>query len=536
MSISVDMHNFTFKSYSMSKFIKNKLKAIRSLLSLYKLDKNEQQFIKEFPSKENQSNKQSGKIILFQMPMDYYYLAHFALIAKQYKLKGYKLVGLWPMNVYPKTKNNYGCLKNIRIDILNSLQYTILKHKWIKLYRSIGIENCIDLDQISLLKKIQSNKKAQLIFSSLTNKDSLYNLNLNDLNCGDLIYDTYLRFRAESTIDIHDSFLKHLIYKSLVANIRVSEYCNKNGVKKFYSSYSSYIQHGIPVRTMLKRNVAVFTDGNLSQYGKKVTLEDYYHTANYHNYRNDFALLTQQADKLAQADDMLKKRFSGNIDSVTSYMKNSAYGTQIGQLQISGAEGVVFLHDFFDSPHCYSWMIFLDFWEWALFTLQLISEYNLNIAVKPHPNQRVESLEVVQTLKQMFPNIIWIDQSISNSQIFASGIKYGISIYGTVLHELAYHNIVAIAAGDNPHISFDFVYTARSQEEYKQLILNAPNLKVAVDAKKQVQIFCYMHALNHNDAIISKARDLELRSLNPENSLSLIKFLALINTHKGPKI
>ncbi len=536
MSISVDMHNFTFKSYSMSKFIKNKLSIIRFLFSLYKLDENEQQFIRDFSPKSQNTAPKTDKTIVFQMPIDYYYLAHFALIAKRYKSEGYKLVGLWPMNIFPKSKNNHSYLKNIRIDILNLLQYTTLKHKWIKLYRSIGMEHFIDLDQVSLFNKVKCYKESQLVFAQLKDKDSLFKLNIGGLDCGDLIYDTYLRYRAQPTLDIQDDFLQHLIYKSLVANIMVSKYCATHSIERFYSSYSSYIHHGIPVRLMLKNHIKVFTDGNLSQYGKQLTLDDYYHTANYRNYRNDFALLTQQADKLAQADDMLKKRFSGNIDSVTSYMKNSAYGAKVSPLEMNGAEGVIFLHDFFDSPHCYSWMIFLDFWEWALFTLQLISEYNLNIAVKPHPNQRVESLEVVQTLKQMFPNIIWIDQSISNSQIFASGIKYGISIYGTVLHELAYHNIVAIAAGDNPHISFDFVYTAQSKDEYKQLILNALNLKLEKDAKEQVKMFCYMHALNHNDAIVSNARALELRKLDPDNSCSLIKLLDLFNKHKGTKV
>lgn len=512
----------------MGKFIKNKLSIISSLFSLYKLDENEQQFIRDFSSKAQNTAPKTDKTIVFQMPIDYYYLAHFALVAKRYKSEGYKLVGLWPMNIFPKSKNNHSYLKNIRIDLLNSLQYTILKHKWIKLYRSIGVEHFIDLDQVSLFNKVKCYKESQLVFGQLKDKDSLFKLNIGGLDCGDLIYDTYLRYRAQPTLDIKDDFLRHLIYKSLVANIRISKYCAMHLIEEFYSSYSSYIHHGIPVRLMLKKNIDVFTDGNLSQYGKQLTLEDYYHTANYRNYRNAFASLPQQLAKLAQADDMLKKRFSGNVDNVTSYMKNSAYGTQVKPLQMNGAEGVVFLHDFFDSPHCYSWMIFLDFWEWAIFTLQLISEHNLNIAVKPHPNQRPESLEVVQILKKMFPNILWIEQNISNTQIFASGIKYGVSIYGTVLHELAYHNIIAIAAGDNPHISFDFVYTAKSKDEYKQLILNAATLTVIADAKKQVQMFCYMHALNHNDAIISKARDLKLRKLDPDDSCSLIKFLAEI--------
>ena len=102
-------------------------------------------------------------------------------------------------------------------------------------------------------------------------------------------------------------------------------------------------------------------------------------------------------------------------------------------------------------------------------------------------------------LKNEFYDIQWIDSSVSNKVLFKK-IKYGISFHGSVLPELAYHNIVPIAAGSNFCEVYDFVFTARTKQEYRNLILNRKDLKLGKDTREQVKEFYYMHALHFKGA------------------------------------
>ena len=205
-------------------------------------------------------------------------------------------------------------------------------------------------------------------------------------------------------------------------------------------------------------------------------------------------------------------------------MKSSAYASTKYEMP-KNIDAVVFLHDFFDSPHCYRDMLFEDFWEWANFTLNIIDLMQLNIAVKPHPNQLAESIEVVNKLKNMYPNIVWLDPKISNMTIFKSGIKCGISVYGTILHELAYNGISALAAGDHPHISFNIATTPLNIEDYRNCLINFKSLKTSENIKNEVLDFYYMHNLYEKEDLQIDFKNMNLRTLEQNNSIALTKFI-----------
>ncbi|MEQ9415456.1 MAG: hypothetical protein RIF39_16590, partial [Cyclobacteriaceae bacterium] len=122
----------------------------------------------------------------------------------------------------------------------------------------------------------------------------------------------------------------------------------------------------------------------------------------------------------------------------------------------------------------------------------LIEKNKLKVIVKPHPNQVADSSIVIERLKTKFPTLQWINPHVSNTSLLTSEVKFGISIYGTVLHELAYHGITAICAGDNPHSSFNFVQYPKTIAEYDWMILNHAELKIPDDFREQVAAFYYM--------------------------------------------
>ncbi len=155
-------------------------------------------------------------------------------------------------------------------------------------------------------------------------------------------------------------------------------------------------------------------------------------------------------------------------------------------------------------------MIFPDFYEWILYTLNLIDKNNLNIAIKPHPNGLVNNLSVVSDLKREFPNVKWIDSKVSNNTIFNSGIKFGVSVYGTVLYELAFHNIQAISAGDNPTMSFGFVNKPSTIKEYKDYLINFDESCLASINRNDVLACHFMHTKSHKDGIKTHLNELDI--------------------------
>ena len=155
-------------------------------------------------------------------------------------------------------------------------------------------------------------------------------------------------------------------------------------------------------------------------------------------------------------------------------------------------DGVVFLHDFYDGPHYYGKGIFDDFFQWTLFTLKLIENNNLNVAVKVHPFQSSQSKKICSLLQKEFKSIFWIDK-VSNKEIFQSGIKFGITKHGTVISELAFHNILPIFCADHPIEYFKIGFKATSIDEYTDYILNYPKLKFDKNLMNELGKFYYMH-------------------------------------------
>ena len=69
------------------------------------------------------------------------------------------------------------------------------------------------------------------------------------------------------------------------------------------------------------------------------------------------------------AEAQLKHRLSGGIDDAMAYMKNSAYTYTDAKIPNVKGSVVIFLDDFYDSPHVYDELIFQDFWSWVCFTI-----------------------------------------------------------------------------------------------------------------------------------------------------------------------
>jgi hypothetical protein len=349
--------------------------------------------------------------------------------------------------------------------------------------------------------------KSKSLWIAFKQQTDDYSLVLDGIEVGDLVVDSYLRFRPSPRFDAHDPFVRHIIWQAIRDIRQATGYFSKIKPMFYLSSYSSYIEHGVTVRVALQHGVPVYTFGDLARFGKRLSLEDVYHTIDYSQFRVDFENLDRHEERLEEAQVQLEVRLGGGIDAGTSYMLQSAYGGAQAALppDFNGSV-VIFLHDFYDSYNAYPDLIFCDFWRWICFTIEVLQAGNIKFYLKPHPNQIDLSNAVMADLRSQYPGAQWLPAGMNNAHLVREGMICGVTAYGTVAHELAYMGVPTIGYGRHPHHSFEFCRTAKTCDEYKAMLKSPDVLPVdKKEMRRQALMFYYMRNL------YGSAEDIALR-------------------------
>jgi hypothetical protein len=468
-------------------------KSARLFSSRYRISASEHAFYRSVSDAVPPAPRGSP-IVLVEAVEDYYYLALFAcIVARIAGERPAQAQQFIPRSLRPgSTRSPIQAVKSLCF-------YNFLTdRKWMRLYSAF----CGGVAYKSASPLISRNTATDLIeawriWRRLESKEMLLNLTVSGTKLGDLTYDSYLRFKPAATVDLKNAYLWIVIWQTLRDLRAARAYMLRAKPKMLLTTYSTYIQHGVAVRVALSLGIKVFSFGNFQQFYKQLHAMDWLHTRNPDHYRSGFAQLKNPESKIAEAERALSARLSGTNDAATAYMRRSAYaGTAELPKEVSGSL-LLFLHDFFDGPHCYRWVIFPDFWEWATFTLDLARSAGIRILVKPHPNEISSSKMVVRKLMAAYPEATWLSADASNVQLAKAGVACAVTIHGTVAHEMAFLGVPSIAAGHNPHIDFMISNTAHDRDEYTRLILNYRNLARSPEKmrRESLEFYC-MHNLN----------------------------------------
>lgn len=322
-------------------------------------------------------------------------------------------------------------------------------------------------------------------------------LTVDGIALGDLIIDTYLRFKPAPAFDIDDRFVRQLIWQALRDVRQASAWFATHRPRAYLTSYTTYVEHGVAARVALREGIPVWTFGSLSRVYQRISLDHHFHTPDASAYRRIFESLDDRAGRLAQAEAQLGTRLSGGVDVATSYMRQSSYGDSAKPLpaDLAGAV-VIFLHDFYDSPHIYADLVFDDFMQWVRTSIETLHAAGTTVYIKPHPNQISLSAGVLDTLRADYPDAKWLGTDANNVRLAQAGIACGLTVYGTVAHELAYLGVPVITCARHPHHTFDFCRNAGSREQYVQMLQTPAQLPISREAmREQALAFYYMHNL-----------------------------------------
>jgi hypothetical protein len=511
------------------------MKFLYKIYCVFFLSRKEKKLFTIFKNNKK-SLKDRKSIVLVQCVEDYYFYSLFGAIVSSLRNNNNNNIRVDQYIVRALTLGSTSNVKSFIISILFSNRFK--DDKWKRLFSSYCDRVAFRHEgSSSVIFDIKALFRAFKIYRKIKTKEQLLELTLEDIKVGDLVYDSYLRFKPAPTVDVNDYYLCIIIWQSLRNINMTKKYFIKNKPDILLTSYSVYIHHGIAVRVAFQFDTKVYSFGNFQTLSKRLTKSDWYHVANCDNYKVDFENLPNKQLNLAKSESALDKRISGKNDLSEAYIKVSAYQSSDAYLPNVKNCVVVFLHDFFDSPHIYGELVFPDFLEWIEYTIQILEQYNISYFLKPHPNQGSDSQKEVELIKKRYPDVRFISSSISNKQLVDGGISAGISVYGSVAHELVYMEIPVVLCGKNPHCSYNFFPRARNRAEYRDFLKSCTSVRVTNQNQEEVKSFYYMHNLNRtksNKELMSNL--IEFRNqCNNEKIFNDVDYIKMINEIKKNK-
>jgi hypothetical protein len=346
-------------------------------------------------------------------------------------------------------------------------------------------------DQAFIIKE----KKKIIALLDPNNLGSINKIQIENILVGDLIYDTYLRFFHQPTILAIDEQLKLVIEWALNIYYTFKEVLNSNKIRYLISTYTAYIHFGITARLCLERGIKVYTVGSSSYRLQLIDKEFPYHPIDHSKFDADKNLDEQL---MLKVKDIFEARFEGKIDGATSYMRESAFVDKpipegLKELfQLRKRNIVIYVHDFYDSPHVNRELAFPDLYQFLSQTLKAITDMqDTTVFIKTHPNGiagcKEKTIELVNSFQQ--PGFIILDEAVSNLHIIELKPDLIATARGTVCVEMAYFGIPTVALYDNVFANFKFTHTCYNLEEYFNILKGNEKPNINYDKEKILSFY-----------------------------------------------
>jgi hypothetical protein len=381
-----------------------------------------------------------------------------------------------------------------------------------RIYKKLNYKLLFSFDDDFKNQKIIKHEYHKII-KNIKSKKDLIDLKFKNIHIGDLIYDTYLRFYKKHTVEnLQDNELEKLIYNTINSFYLIDSIISKKRISCLFTSYTSYINHGLTVRICLNKQIPVYVLGSNFFLIKKIKVEFPYHCLQYKEYHK----LDLSQKKLTKVENEMKIRFSGGLDNAIGYMKKSSFTSNNKELKINKKEKkrnvVVFAHDIYDSPHLYKKLLYDDLYCFITeLCLEISNDNETFYWIKLHPNAIGDCnqiiTEFINNLKST--NISILTDDYTNLDIIKMVPDLVVTVNGTVGIEMPYFNIPVVALADNPYMNFSFVKTCDSLKEYYDIIKGVVKFEFKFD-KKELYSFYYLAYIKDIECV-------------DENFLSLIR-------------
>ena len=340
------------------------------------------------------------------------------------------------------------------------------------------------------------HQRLEDIRRSLITPEEILAIRFDNVEMGDLIYDTYLRYFHQPTIESVNEDVLKIIEIALNVFYNFEAFLRSNRVCALLNTYSSYIEHGITARICLTHDIPVYTIGSYSYLIQKLERDFPYHQINHTHFSPDREL---REDQIAVARERLTSRLEGKIDAATHYMRQSAYTaspTDDNLRRLFAARPrniVIYVHDFYDSPHVNRRLQFPDLYQFLKQTLAVLTDLSgTTVFIKPHPNGmegcKEKTIELVGSFQKDHFHVL--EDTVTNLNIIDLKPDLIATARGTICIEMAYVGIPTVALFDNLYANFKFTHTCADKEEYFAILRGEKQPSIDFD-KQQILKFYY---------------------------------------------
>jgi len=371
------------------------------------------------------------------------------------------------------------------------------------IYRSFGVDRFIrpETDNKYFYKaKIETKK----FFKKNPNNSELVNYKINNILIGDLLYDTYLKSKLVPTINIKDKNFYLFFREFLELFFYWEDYFKKNNVVSTIGVHSCY-SFGIPLRISIHNKIPSYVINSRGVMMIDKNISTMY--GSYKFYSKDFSKFFKKYKrkclKIAKVNLDLRLGGRAGVDVGLFNRVKSSFSNKINRSKIlqnnSKIKILICTHDFLDSVHVNGKNFFPDFNLWISYLGELsnIKSKEYDFYIKNHPAQgnKYEKYQkythiFVDRLIKKYPKIKKIPDETSHKKIISEGIKFVLTVYGSVGIEYAALGIPVINASiNNPHINYNFNINPSSLKNYKMTLNNLDNIKLKI--KKDEIYECY---------------------------------------------
>lgn len=381
-------------------------------------------------------------------------------------------------------------------------------HRGYRLGKNLGIGPGLDGTIINQEISERASSDTDRFLAAIATKRDVLDYAVDQVKIGIAIYDTLLCETGSFTVDIESRHFRDVAKRAFLTLRCAQRYFIEHKVRAVVLGHSVYLNWHILSDVACSQGCPVFVTYNSGVPPIHcVNSNRRLQTTNHLEYKASFFKLEpKERDKARNRGlDLIRRRIEGERDRGISYMSASPYSTGLCEgldVNIDREKKIVLmmLHAFSDNPHVYSWMVFDDFLEWLLVTVDafasepLRSQYQL--LVKPHPNSSVAEQTKLNALLNRYPSVVLVSANTSNRFLFSLAPCCILTVYGSCAAEFAYLGVPVITCGDNPTSAFGFTYEATNRMDYISLLHRVGSLKCTFEMRCSVGEFAYMHYIN----------------------------------------
>lgn len=379
------------------------------------------------------------------------------------------------------------------------------------------------------------------IMAGIRTKQDVFDLFVQGIWVGIDIYETYLR-AGRPTVDLEDPKLAETVREGIGLVIFWQEFFAENLVAAVVVSHDCYLHMDVPSKVAYQAGVPVYLP-NI----RGISRADRPHAIYSHfpDYKHIFRQLPpeEQRDGLELARRQLGRRLSGEVGVDMPYAEKSAFSQSADAPEVlkksDRIKVLICSHCFYDNPHGYGGMLFLDFYEWLHYLGRMSERTPYDWYLKVHPDVLPGTLETIEKILKKFPRITLISHQTSHHQLAKEGLDFALTAYGSVGHELPALGIQVINAAYNPHVAYDFNWHPKSLDEYEYLLLNLNKLHkdVVLDEIYEFYFTHYYYVIADDLLLTSYRQSLQdLTTVQRIGSAVYGYFLDQLTTNKHQEI